>query len=122
MREEYEQRLAEIEPHETLHLGYCRTCGKFHWYPRRKCPLCHSFETELREGPSGGTIHTCTVMRRSADGPFAAAYVDLIAGPRVLVRSDAGSELDLRIGQEVKVCNSVQLGFGGLRLAIDESF
>ena len=80
----------------------CRACREFHWYPRSKCPFCHSLDTEWVDSPGTGTIYSYSVMRR-VDPPYAFAYVTLDEGV-TLITNIVDCDLNaLAIGQRVKV-------------------
>lgn len=87
---------------KRLLVGFCRSCGKRHFYPRSHCPHCLSSETEWRNAEGTGTIYSVSVMRR-APVPYAIAYVELAEGPRMLANV-VNCDLDsLSIGQEVSL-------------------
>ena len=84
-----------------LSVPQCRSCGKFHWYPRAHCPFCTSHQVELKTASGRGTIYTYTVMRTKE--PYCVAYVELDEGVRVFTNI-VDCDLDaLKIGQKVKV-------------------
>ena len=70
-------------------LQHCSACGKVRHYPRPVCPHCFSMESEFKEAPTGGTIHTWTVCHHpfnfffKASAPYIVALVDMDAGVRV---------------------------------------
>lgn len=87
--------LPEVAPHfdglraGRLVLPRCTACGALIWYPRAFCPFCANPEVAWEEVPARGTIHSYTVVHRApgalaAHTPYAIAYVDLDAGPRIL--------------------------------------
>jgi uncharacterized OB-fold protein len=80
----------------------CTSCSKVHWFPRTICPFCGSAETEWMEGSGKGTIYTYTVMHRAKE-PYAAAYVELDEGPKMLTNI-VDCDLDaIKIGLRVGV-------------------
>ena len=80
----------------------CRACRQVHWYPRSKCPFCHSLDTAWEDSPGTGVIYSFSVMRR-VDPPYAFAYVTLDEGV-TLITNIVDCDLDaLAIGQRVKV-------------------
>jgi uncharacterized OB-fold protein len=98
----------EIEPYFAaaaqgkLLLKSCVDCGETHFYPRAHCPFCLSANTQWQVASGRGEIYSFTVLRR-ASVPYAAAYVTLAEGPRMLtniVRCDLDA---LAIGQSVRV-------------------
>ena len=85
-----------------LTIGSCRSCGKVHFYPRRRCPECLGAETELRQVSGRGTVYSYSVMRR-AKVLYAIAYVALEEGVTImsnLVRCDFDA---IAIGMPVEV-------------------
>lgn len=83
-------------------LKKCFDCSEFHYYPRTKCPFCHSLNTEWVKSQGIGTIYSYSVLRR-AKVPFAFAYVTLDEGVTVLTNI-VECDLDaLEIGQAVEV-------------------
>ena len=63
-------------------LQHCAACGKVRHYPKPVCPHCFSMESEFREAPTGGTIHTWTVCHHpfnfffKAEAPYIVALVE----------------------------------------------
>jgi len=103
-------------------LQHCTQCGKVRHYPRPVCPYCFSMESEFREAPTGGTIHSWTVCHHpfnfffKASVPYIVALVDMDAGVRVNAPLHGVAEADLEIGKRVKlgfepVTNDVTLPF-----------
>lgn len=81
----------------------CTACGEAHWYPRALCPFCLSAATVWEESPGEGVIYSFSVMRKSADGPYAVVYVTLDEGPSVLSHVVGCRGDELAIGARVKV-------------------
>jgi uncharacterized protein len=85
-----------------LLLKRCRDCREFHWYPRSKCPFCHSMNTDWVESAGTGSIYSYSVMRR-AQPNYALVYVTLDEGVTV-ISNMVDCDFDaLAIGQRVKV-------------------
>ena len=81
----------------------CTACGGPHFFPRSICPFCFSDTTEWEEGSGEAKIYTFSLMRKSASGPFAIAFVTLKEGPS-LQTNIVDCDMDkLKIGQKVKV-------------------
>jgi uncharacterized OB-fold protein len=81
----------------------CVACGEPHYFPRSICPFCFSDQTVWEQSSGEATIYTLSLMRKSAAGPYAIAYVTLKEGPSLLTNI-VDCELDgLKIGQKVKV-------------------
>lgn len=85
-----------------LMIGACRACGKNHFYPRTRCPICLSADTELRRASGAGTIYSFSVMRR-ATIPYAIAYVRLEEGVTMMTNIVDCAFDDIRIGMPVRV-------------------
>ena len=81
----------------------CTACGEPHYFPRSICPFCFSDKTVWEEASGEATIYSYSLMRKSANGPFAIAYVTLKEGP-TLQTNIIDCDMDtLKIGQRVKV-------------------
>ena len=81
----------------------CTACGEPHYFPRSICPFCFSDKTVWEQASGDATIYTFSLMRKSANGPFAMAYVTLKEGP-TLQTNIVDCDMDtLKIGQKVKV-------------------
>ena len=86
-----------------LMIKRCATCGEAHYFPRTICPFCFSDKTVWEESSGEGEIYTFSLMRKSASGPFAIAYVTLKEG-LTLQTNIVDCDIDkLKIGQKVKV-------------------
>jgi uncharacterized OB-fold protein len=81
----------------------CKTCGEAHYFPRTICPLCGSDQTVFEESAGEGEIYTYSIMRKSANGPYAIGYVTLKEGPSLLTNFVDCDFKTLKIGQRVKV-------------------
>ncbi len=90
-----------------LMLQHCSSCGKARHYPRPVCPHCYSMESEFKEAPLTGKIHTWTVCHHpfnfffKVEAPYIVALVDMDAGVRVNAPLSGVSEADLKIGKRV---------------------
>lgn len=88
-------------------LQHCKACGKVRHYPKPVCPHCFSMESEWREAPLGGQVHSWTVCHHpfnfffKAQAPYVVALVDMDAGVRVNAPLRGVSESDLKIGLKV---------------------
>jgi uncharacterized protein len=81
----------------------CTACGELHYFPRSICPFCFSDKTVWEESSGEAVIYTFSLMRKSATGPYAIAYVTLKEGPS-LQTNIVDCDMDkLKIGQKVKV-------------------
>jgi len=81
----------------------CTGCGEAHYFPRSLCPFCFSDSTVWEESSGEGEIYTLSLMRKSADGPYAIGYVTLKEGPSLLTNFVDCDMTKLNIGQKVKV-------------------
>src|SRR5947209_13444447 len=82
----------------------CTACGEAHYFPRSLCPFCFSDKTVWEESSGEGEIYTFSLMRKSATGPYAIAYVTLKEGPSLqtnIVDCDLRSE-ERRVGKECR--------------------
>ena len=80
----------------------CRTCGKFHWYPRAYCPFCDSDKVELKPAKGTGKIYSYSVARRGKDS-YVIAYVTLDEGVTMMTNIVNADNAKLAIGQGVRV-------------------
>jgi uncharacterized OB-fold protein len=81
----------------------CAACGEPHYFPRSICPFCFSDKTVWEESSGEAAIYTFSLMRKSATGPYAIAYVTLKEGPS-LQTNIVDCDIDkLKSGQKVKV-------------------
>jgi uncharacterized OB-fold protein len=85
-----------------LSVPQCRSCGKFHWYPRAHCPFCTSHQVELKTASGRGTIYTFSVSRRGKDS-YVIAYVTLDEGVTMMTNIVNGDAAKLAIGQPVRL-------------------
>ena len=92
-----------------LMLQHCAGCGKVRHYPRPVCPHCFSMESEWREAPLGGKIHSWTVCHHPFNfffksmAPYVVALVDMEAGVRVNAPLRGMAEDALKIGAPVRL-------------------
>jgi len=83
----------------------CAVCGYVAALVRPRCPACRGRVEPAEFGPAG-TVWSATVVHVSLPGrkaPYALAYVDLDAGPRVLAQPAGNTPL--RVGQRVRIVN-----------------
>jgi uncharacterized protein len=85
-----------------LSVPQCRSCGKFHWYPRANCPFCTSDQIELKPASGRGTIYSFSVSRRGKDS-YVIAYVTLDEGVTMMTNIVNADGAKLKIGQAVSV-------------------
>ncbi len=90
-------------------LQHCSACGKVRHYPRSVCPHCFSMESDFREAPLGGKLHSWTVCHHpfnfffKQQAPYIVALVDMDAGVRVNAPLRGVGDADLRVGQRVRL-------------------
>ena len=85
-----------------LTVPQCKSCGKFHWYPRANCPFCTSDQVELKPASGKGTIYSYSVSRRGKDS-YVIAYVILDEGVTMMTNIVNADGAKLAIGQAVRV-------------------
>jgi uncharacterized OB-fold protein len=85
-----------------LTVPQCKSCGKFHWYPRANCPFCTSDQVELKPASGKGTIYSYSVSRRGKDS-YVIAYVTLDEGVTMMTNIVNADGAKLAIGQAVRV-------------------
>jgi len=85
-----------------LSVPQCKSCGKFHWYPRANCPFCTSDQVELKPASGKGTIYSYSVARRGKDS-YVIAYVTLDEGVTMMTNIVNADGANLAIGQPVRV-------------------
>jgi len=90
----------------------CRACGEVAAYRWPRCPACRGAVEPAEFGPDG-TVWSATVVRIPVSGrtpPYALAYVDLDAGPRVLAHVlPAGGPAPV-IGSRVRLAEATPTG------------
>ena len=92
----------EATREDRLLLKRCNACRAFHWYPRSRCPECHSDDAEWVESPGLGTIYSHSTMRRVPE-PYTLAYVTLDEGVTLLTNLVECDPDALEIGQRVRI-------------------
>ena len=85
---------------QRLLIKRCRSCSRFHWYPRGRCPFCLSGETEWVESSGSGEIYSYTVITGVA--PVILAYVRLDEGITLLTNLVCETD-QASIGKKVSV-------------------
>lgn len=55
--------------HELI-IPRCKTCSKFHFYPREECPYCSSRDIEWVQASGKARLFTFTIVRQPAHGSF----------------------------------------------------
>ena len=85
-----------------LTVPQCKSCGRFHWYPRANCPFCTSDQVELKPASGKGTIYSYSVSRRGKDS-YVIAYVTLDEGVTMMTNIVNADGAKLAIGQAVRV-------------------
>jgi uncharacterized OB-fold protein len=85
-----------------LTVPQCKSCGRFHWYPRANCPFCTSDQVELKPASGKGTIYSYSVSRRGKDS-YVIAYVILDEGVTMMTNIVNADGAKLAIGQAVRV-------------------
>ena len=81
--------------------GRCTACGHALLRAVPRCSRCRGTVEPARYGPEG-RIWATTVVHIGDDAPYALAYVDLDAGPRVLLRLRTGGA-PAAIGDRVRL-------------------
>jgi uncharacterized OB-fold protein len=67
----------------------CRACGRFHWYPMKRCPHCRSEAVEWTPVSGRGTLYSWTVVRhpfddaKAHDLPYIVALVEFPDAPGI---------------------------------------
>lgn len=93
--------------HELL-IRKCRSCDRYHFYPRDFCPLCFSFDVDWVKASGRGIIYSFTTCHRPAqhfenDAPYNIVLVELEEGVRMMSTIVNFPNDDLRIGMAVEV-------------------
>lgn len=88
----------------------CRSCGRLHWYPMKRCPHC--FSPDLHWSPVEGdtTLYSWTTVKRAFSEsfrdkvPYIVALVEFSAAPgiRLITNIVDGDENDLTIDMPVE--------------------
>ncbi len=92
-----------------LSIPKCKSCGKYHFYPRELCPHCHSDDLEWTDISGLGEIYSFTIARRPAgpvyadDVPYVIAMIALDEGPRMMTNLIVDDVETVQIGDRVAV-------------------
>ena len=90
---------------QCLVLPRCEDCGRFHWYPLRRCPYCHSTLIAWPNVAPHGLVYTFTTVRHAfsqADHdriPYVVALIELPDAPGVRLIS----EIVVRAGHPLRI-------------------
>lgn len=85
-------------------LGDCDDCGETHFPPAPVCPHC-GFDAGVTKAEGSGTLYSFARQHRTApafDSPITIGTVELVEGPRVLMRIE-GPYSSLAIGTDVEI-------------------
>jgi uncharacterized OB-fold protein len=91
-----------------LLLPWCRSCGKYHFYPRYACPFCWGEDYDWRRALGTGSLYTFALVRSNPPTrfrdrlPYIVAIVDLDEGVRLLTEIVGPAE-GMEIGDRVHV-------------------
>lgn len=104
------ERFFEYARQKQLRFPQCSECGRFHWYPMKRCPHCRSEAIEWRSPGSSGTLFSWTVVRHAFDQsfadrlPFIVGLVEFEEAPgvRFITNLVDSSEDDVHIGMTVE--------------------
>ena len=94
--------------HELLYQR-CNSCSHVQFYPRRICTVCQSNDLGWHRSAQKGTIHSFTVVHRTAnrafdaDVPFVLALIDLDEGFRMMTNVIGEEYWKAAIGRRVRV-------------------
>lgn len=85
--------------------GRCTACGHPAATRAPRCARCGSAMVPARFGPEGTVWATTTIHVPSGEreAPYTLAYVDLVAGPRMLAHVADGPAVDLRPAERVRL-------------------
>lgn len=90
-----------------LTLPRCSECGRFHWYPLRRCPHCRSASVAWEDVDPAGTVFTVTTVRHvfsqdmEQDVPYIVALIELAAAPGVRLVAEIEGTKTPAIGDAV---------------------
>ncbi|MDE8346838.1 MAG: OB-fold domain-containing protein [Acidocella sp.] len=87
---------------KKFNVKICTDCDQAHWYPRAHCPFCGSANTAWRESAGYGKIYSFSLVS-PLKNPYVIAFVTLTDGPTLLTNIIAPNNLDIAIGQSVKI-------------------
>ena len=91
-----------------VRLQHCADCGRWVYYPRRRCPGCLSDALAWERVSGKGRLYSYTVARQAThpafgtDVPQMLAVVELDEGVRLTTTLVDAAEADLVVGQEVE--------------------
>jgi len=92
-----------------LRFPKCLACGRFHWYPMRRCPHCQGTDVAWTEVKPVGTVFTWTVVRHAFDPsfhlpvPYVVAIVEFESAPGVRLVTNVVDGVDeVHIGMPVE--------------------
>lgn len=91
-----------------LLLPNCKSCKRFHFYPRRFCPYCDAWDIQWLEASGRGRIYAFAVVRQPIEAafkslvPYCIAIIDLDEKVRMLSRivddvADVGCDMAVRV-------------------------
>ena len=92
-----------------LTLPRCGACGRFHSYPRSRCPHCSSDRLTWTPCSGEATVYSYTEVLRApsqafaGEVPYVVAIVELAEGPHLMTRLVGAERGKLAIGQKVQV-------------------
>jgi len=109
MQPEFE-RFFDAVRGSRLAFPYCTACGRYHWYPMKRCPHCRSNDIEWRPVSGRGQLYSWTVVRHPFDPalaealPYVVALIEFPDAPGIrLVSNLVDIDLDrLHIGMAVE--------------------
>ena len=95
-------------------IAQCKSCSKFHYFPRENCPFCGSGEVVFVAPKGTGVVYSYTVVARKAEagGDYNVVLVDLDEGVRLMSRVEGVDPHLVKIGQRVKARVQVTDGKG----------
>lgn len=92
-----------------LMLPRCRSCGRYHFYPRSFCPYCDDSNLEWCAASGNGTVYSFAIVRQPLEKAFAAlvpyviVIIELEEGVRMLSHL-AGADVESVVcGMKVRV-------------------
>ena len=91
-----------------LLLRKCRSCGRYHFYPRDFCPSCFSFDVEWVPSSGRGVVYSFTICHRPAPGfekdlPYNLVLIELEEGVRMMSTVVECPNEDIKVGMAVEV-------------------
>lgn len=84
----------------------CERCGRFHWYPKAKCPYCESTDIEWTPVTGDAVIYTSTTVRYA----FAPEFKDKLPYVVVFVEFDGAPGVRLVSNLLVEPGQTVHIG------------